>query len=96
MIISSGENIYPSDIEKEAIKFKNIVECCAIGIPDKYFGEALFLVCVLNKDKTIEIKLRKFLRERLANFQQPLGYDFVASLPNRLDAKLLKNKRRIY
>ena len=95
VIISSGENIYPSDIEKEAIKFKNIVECCAIGIPDKYFGEALFLVCVLrNKDKTIEIKLRKFLRERLANFQQPLGYDFVASLPKNRLGKVVKKEIR--
>ncbi len=95
VIISSGENIYPSDIEKEAIKFKNIVECCAIGIPDKYFGEALFLVCVLrNKDKTIEIKLRKFLRERLANFQQPLGYDFVASLPKNRLGKVIKKEIR--
>ena len=98
VIISSGENIYPSDIEKEAIKFKNIVECCAIGIPDKFFGEALFLVCVLkNQDKKIEIKLRKFLRERLAHFQQPLGYDFVASLPkNRLGKVIKKQIRNIY
>ena len=98
VIISSGENIYPSDIEKEAIKFKNIVECCAIGIPDKFFGEALFLVCVLkNQDKKIEIKLRKFLRERLAHFQQPLGYDFVATLPkNRLGKVIKKQIRNIY
>ncbi len=95
VIISSGENIYPSDIEKEAIKLKNIVECCAIGIPDKYFGEALFLVCVLNnKDKNIEVKLRKFLRERLANFQQPLGYDFVDSLPKNRLGKVIKKEIR--
>jgi len=98
VIISSGENIYPSDIEKEVIKFKNISECCAIGIPDKYFGEALFLVCVIKKkDKKIEIKLRNFLRNRLANFQQPLGYDFVTSLPkNRLGKIVKKEVKKIY
>jgi acyl-CoA synthetase (AMP-forming)/AMP-acid ligase II len=98
VIISSGENIYPSDIEKEVIKFKNISECCAIGIPDKYFGEALFLVCVIKKkDKKIEIKLRNFLRNRLANFQQPLGYDFVSSLPkNRLGKIVKKEVKKIY
>ena len=98
VIISSGENIYPSDIEKETMKFKNIAECCAIGIPDKFFGEALFLICVLKKkDKKIEVKLRNFLRERLANYQQPLGYDFVNSLPkNRLGKIIRKEIRDIY
>lgn len=52
VIISSGENIYPSDIEKEALKYNNIHECCAIGVPDKYFGEALYLVCVLKKKRS--------------------------------------------
>ena len=53
------------------------------------------MVCVLrNKDKTIEIKLRKFLRERLANFQQPLGYDFVASLPKNRLGKVVKKEIR--
>lgn len=98
VIISSGENIFPSDIEKEALKYKNIIECCAIGIPDKYFGEALFLVCVAKKkDKKIEIKLRKFLQNKLANFQQPLGYDFVTSLPkNRLGKIMRKDIKKIY
>ena len=98
VIISSGENIYPSDIEREAIKFKGISECCAIGIPDKYFGEALFLVCVIKKKNIkIEIKLRNFLRNRLANFQQPLGYDFVKSLPKNRLGKIVKEEvKKIY
>ena len=98
VIISSGENIYPSDIEKEVLKFKNISECCAIGIPDKFFGEALFIVCVIKKkDKNIEIKLRNFLRTRLANFQQPLGYDFVSLLPkNRLGKIIKADIKKIY
>ena len=98
VIISSGENIYPSDIEKEVLKFKNISECCAIGIPDRYFGEALFLVCVTSKqDKNIETKLRNFLRTRLANFQQPLGYDFVPLLPkNRLGKVIKQDVKKIY
>jgi len=98
VIISSGENIYPSDIEKTALKFKNILECCAIGIPDKYFGEAVFLVCVIKKkDKKIESKLRNFLRTKLANFQQPLGYDFVSTLPKNRLGKVVKNEvKKIY
>jgi acyl-coenzyme A synthetase/AMP-(fatty) acid ligase len=98
VIISSGENIYPFDIEKEVLRYNNISECCAIGIPDKYFGEAVFLVCVTKKkDKEIEKKLRNFLRTRLANFQQPLGYDFVTELPKNRMGKIVKREvKKIY
>ena len=69
-----------------------------IGIPDKYFGEAVFLVCVTKKkDKEIENKLRNFLRTRLANFQQPLGYDFVQELPKNRMGKIVKTEvKKIY
>ena len=98
VIISSGENIYPFDIEKEVLRYNNISECCAIGIPDKYFGEAVFLVCVTKKkDKEIEKRLRNFLRTRLANFQQPLGYDFVTELPKNRMGKIVKREvKKIY
>jgi acyl-coenzyme A synthetase/AMP-(fatty) acid ligase len=98
VIISSGENIYPLDIEKEVLRYNNISECCVIGIPDKYFGEAVFLVCVTKKkDKEIENKLRNFLRTRLANFQQPLGYDFVSELPKNKMGKIIKREvKKIY
>jgi acyl-coenzyme A synthetase/AMP-(fatty) acid ligase len=98
VIISSGENIYPLDIEKEVLRYNNISECCAIGIPDKYFGEAVFLVCVTKKkDKEIEKRLRNFLRTRLANFQQPLGYDFVTELPKNRMGKIVKREvKKIY
>ena len=98
VIISSGENIYPLDIEKEVLRYNNISECCVIGIPYKYFGEAVFLVCVTKKkDKEIENKLRNFLRTRLANFQQPLGYDFVPELPKNRMGKIVKREvKKIY
>ena len=86
------------DIEKEVLRYNNISECCVIGIPDKYFGEAVFLVCVTKKkDKKIENKLRNFLRTRLANFQQPLGYDFVQELPKNRMGKIVKREvKKIY
>ena len=42
-------NIYPSDIEKEILKNKFVKECIVIGINDKYFGEAILAVCLINK-----------------------------------------------
>ena len=54
VIISSGMNIYPSDIEKEILKNKFVKECIVIGINDKYFGEAIFAVCLINKLKNFK------------------------------------------
>ena len=49
------------------------------------------------KDKEIENKLRNFLRTRLANFQQPLGYDFVPELPKNRMGKIVKREvKKIY
>ena len=80
VIISSGMNIYPSDIEKEILKNKFVKECIVIGINDKYFGEALLAVCLINNienSKKIENILKKNILENLASFQQPMGYEFV-------------------
>ena len=98
VIISSGINIYPVDIEKEINKNQNIKESAVIGIKDDFFGEIAFAVCVLkNKRKNFELSLRNFLSKRLANFQQPIGYDFVETLPRNPLGKILKiNLREIY
>lgn len=80
VIISSGMNIYPSDIEKEILKNKFVKECIVIGINDKYFGEAIFAVCLINKLKNfkkIENNLINNILKNLAPFQQPMGYKFV-------------------
>ena len=91
---------FQSDISSHNnnLRYNNISECCVIGIPDKYFGEAVFLVCVTKKkDKEIENKFRNFLRTRLANFQQPLGYDFVPELPKNRMVKIFKREvKKIY
>ena len=54
-------------------------------------------MCNQKKNIKIEIKLRNFLRNRLANFQQPLGYDFVKSLPKNRLGKIVKEEvKKIY
>lgn len=91
VIISSGLNIYPADIEKEINAHANIKESAVIGVKDQFFGEVVFAVCILKKKKkNFELNLRNFLSNRLANFQQPLGYTFVKTLPKNTIGKVLK------
>jgi acyl-coenzyme A synthetase/AMP-(fatty) acid ligase len=92
VIISSGKNIYPIDIEKEIIKLNYVKEVAVIGINDKFFGEAAYAVCVLkNKINGLEYKIQKFLNLKLSKYQIPLGYDFVKKLPKNNLGKIQKN-----
>jgi acyl-coenzyme A synthetase/AMP-(fatty) acid ligase len=80
VIITSGVNIYPSDIETEILKNKFVKECMVIGINDKYFGEAILAVCLinnLNNSEKIKNALKKNILKNLASFQQPLDYKFI-------------------
>ena len=69
-----------------------------IGLKDRFFGEVVYAVCVLKKErKNFEIQLRNYLVKRLANFQQPLGYSFVKNLPkNSLGKVVKKDLKKIY
>jgi len=98
VIISSGLNIYPADIEKEINEHQNIKESAVVGLKDNFFGEVVFAICVIKKnEKNFEIKIRNYLQKRLANFQQPLGYSFIKELPkNSLGKILKKDLKEIY
>ena len=98
VIISSGKNIYPIDIERELSKLSYLKESAIIGIKDKFFGEIVFAVCVLKKKiNSAEEKIRKYLSKRIGGFQQPLGYAFIKKLPKNNLGKIQKNiLRKIY
>ena len=95
LIITSGLNIYPSDIENKISKLKNIKEVAVIGLEDEYYGEVVSAVCVLKKKiNNYETKIRGFLLKNLATFQQPVNYFFVEKLPKNSLGKVLKYKLR--
>lgn len=98
VIISSGKNIYPIDVEKELSKLNFLKESAVIGLKDKFFGEIVFAVCVLKKKiKNAENKIKKYLSNRVSGFQQPLGYAFLKKLPRNNLGKIQKNiLRKIY
>jgi len=75
MIITGGEHVYPSEVEKVIITHPNVIECTVIGLQDYKWGEMVTAVCVLNEELTSTEELtediRKFCEDKLARFKLP-------------------------
>lgn len=96
MIISGGENIYPSEIESVLFGHPQVIEAAVVGLPDEKWGEIGCAFIVANsKDLTIE-QLQSYCRERLANYKIPKSFIFVETLPKtgagKLDKMSLKKR----
>lgn len=95
LIISSGLNLYPNDIEKEINKHKDIYESAVIGIKDKFFGQAAIAICVKSNSKNLKKEeLDEFLLKNLSTKQLPLKYEFKKKLPRNLMGKINKVELR--
>ena len=91
MIIVSGINVYAEDIEKIIKKFPSVKDCCVIGVNNNKFGEAVVAIIILKvgKKKNID-KLKKYCFDNLADFQQPLSFQFTNKFPKNKLGKILR------
>jgi len=95
LIIVGGTNVYPGDIEEIINACSEVSECAVIGVDDSYFGEAVLAIIV--PVKGIEPKkalrsARKACAGALADYQQPMAYETLESLPKNALGKLMKHK----
>tara|TARA_B110000503_G_scaffold85681_1_gene130389 strand:- start:232 stop:1773 length:1542 start_codon:yes stop_codon:yes gene_type:complete len=91
MIVSGGENIYPSEVEHALYEHPGVAEVAVVGVPDEKWGETVKAVIVaVSKEKLDKEELIGFLRERLAGFKIPRLYDFVDALPRTPSGKIKK------
>jgi fatty-acyl-CoA synthase len=91
MIISGGENIYPSEIESAIAAHEAVVEAAVIGVPDERWGEVGRAFVVLRPGASLdEAELGSFLRTRLAGYKLPKSVVFVDSLPRTGPGKIDK------
>lgn len=95
MIIASGYNIYPRDVEEVIYQHPAIKEAVVVGVPEAYRGETVKAVVVLKEGQQVsEDELISFCREKLAAFKVPRIVEFRSELPKTSVGKILRRKIR--
>ena len=90
MIIVSGFNVYPSEIEDFVITHPDIIEVAAIGIPDPDSGEAIKLFVVTNDESLTSKSIIDYCRKGLTGYKIPQSIEFCKDLPKTNVGKILK------
>jgi acyl-CoA synthetase (AMP-forming)/AMP-acid ligase II len=92
MIVSGGENIYPTEIENALFEHEAVLECAVFGIPDERLGEVPAAHVVLRAGARVtEDDLIAFTTERIARHKRPRLVRFVDRLPKTAIGKVQKN-----
>jgi len=94
MILVSGFNVFPNELENVISLCPGVVECAAIGIPDEKQGEAI-KVFVVRKDLSVdEAAVLQFCEQRLTGYKRPRHIEFRESLPKTNVGKILRRELR--
>jgi len=94
MILVSGFNVYPNEVEQVVNMHPGVMECAAVGVPDAKSGEAVKLY-VVKKDPTLtEDELGRFCHEQLTGYKCPKYIEFRDDLPKTNVGKILRRELR--
>jgi len=95
MIIASGFNIYPREIEEVLYQHPKVKEAVAVGLPDPHRGETVKVYVVLKPGETAtEAEIIEHCRANLAKFKVPTAVEFRAELPKTMVGKILRRVLR--
>lgn len=94
LIIVSGFNVYPNELENVINEHPDIVECAVIGIPDNETGEAVKLFAVKSNPALTAEVLELWCRDRLTAYKIPHQIEFLDELPKSNVGKILRAKLR--
>ena len=94
MILVSGFNVYPNEIESVVVMHPGVLECAAIGVPDPKSGEAVKLFVVRRDDSLTAEALLAHCREQLTGYKCPRDVEFRAELPKSNVGKILRRELR--
>ncbi len=94
MILVSGFNVYPNEIEDVLSQLPGILECAAVGIPDDKAGEAVKVVIVKKDPKLSEADVRAWCEANLTGYKRPKVVEFRADLPKSTVGKILRRELR--
>ena len=94
MILVSGFNVYPNEIESVVMNHPGVAECAVIGVPDQRSGEAVKLVVVRKDPNLRQDDLIAYCRTQLTGYKRPQHIDFRDSLPKTPIGKILRRELR--
>jgi fatty-acyl-CoA synthase len=92
MIISGGENVYPSEVEQVVGAHPKVKDVAVIGVPHEKWGEAVHAVVVLHQDQdTSESDILDWCKDRIAGYKRPKSISFIAEgeMPRTATGKVL-------
>lgn len=94
MILVSGFNVYPNEIEEYAVAHEDIVEAAAVGVPDEHSGEVVKLFVVRSSDSLSEQDVKDWCKKGLTNYKRPVHVEFRDELPKTNVGKILRRELR--
>jgi long-chain acyl-CoA synthetase len=94
MILVSGFNVYPNEIENVVVEMPGILEAAAIGIPDERSGEIVKVFAVRKDDSVTEEDVKNYCKEQLTGYKRPRIVEFRDDLPKTNVGKILRRALR--
>jgi long-chain acyl-CoA synthetase len=94
MILVSGFNVYPNELEDIVVRMPGVLECACVGVPDAKTGEAVKLVVVKKDPHITEADVRSYCKANLTGYKQPKVVEFRAELPKTPVGKVLRRELR--
>ena len=94
MVLVSGFNVYPNEVEDVVAGLAGVLECAVVGVPDDKTGEAVKLVIVKKDASLTEQQVRDFCRINLTGYKQPKVIEFRTDLPKTPVGKILRRELR--
>ena len=94
MVLVSGFNVYPNEIEEVVSKLDGVLECACVGVADDKTGEAVKLVIVKKNPGLTEDQVRTYCKENLTGYKQPKVIEFRTDLPKTPVGKILRRELR--
>ncbi|HLL28686.1 MAG TPA: long-chain-fatty-acid--CoA ligase [Xanthobacteraceae bacterium] len=94
MVLVSGFNVYPTEIEDVVSTHPGVLECAVVGVPDAASGEAVKLFVVKKDPNLTEDAIRKFCAEQLTGYKRPKFIEFRTELPKTNVGKILRRALR--
>jgi long-chain acyl-CoA synthetase len=94
MILVSGFNVYPNELEGIVVEMDGVLESAAVGIPDEKSGEAIKLFIVRSDPAITAEEVRDYCRANLTRYKMPKEIEFRDELPKTNVGKILRRKLR--